>query len=418
MKLELKDLKGWIDEKLTAEVNETCDEAESIVDEILESKKEIKEIIEELDEHDFPEDIKKRVYKPVLTSKPIFVKGILDAIRGMHARKPLDYENLQAFYHDTLTVLKTVQKVQVNQGRYVVVVFREEMLKLGTSLNHVIDLTKRLEEIITDQDTLTRQLNGLYSMAEEINHKVRELAELKNRKKGHAKLMGELNTEIARLKEDLKDIERSKAFKDYAEGQERLEDIKKHRNELETLILNQINPLTRVFRKYKKLVEDEKCDLGKSSFEALEDYIVSPTRTFLSEDKEYPLLRTILSGAEKSIKGGVLILDKKEKEKTIARIAGVSRELRDIKLRHEELRNKEQAILTKLSASKIVQQRGEVGIKIKANEEKIGQLNDEIKTITEKIDRFEREIPDLKNKIEERLAELEERRVEVEISMP
>lgn len=417
LSLDIKDLEKHINAKIEARKAEALEVLLPKVNEILEAKGRAKEIIEELREHDFPEEIKDRVYKPVLTSKPLYVRGILDGLQSIEFKKH-DFENLQDFYKNVLNALKMIQNTQLNQGRYLAEVFREEVLKLGTVLNRIIDLIKAIGDSLDEENKALALLQKVGSKSAELVLKTKELQAAEKRG-------GEIESEISRLhaemegaKKELVKFENSEIFKEYLKLTWQLEENKAKKSALKSRAFNLFGPLARVFRKYKKITGEKAAggyltDPVASLF--VEDFCkeAGGFAIFLAKEQGYVAFKSLLESVEKAVKGGAVHLDAREREKTIQKLEEALGELQDLKGSIEKIVREEAQLRDKLSSSAAIKQKEEMEGAVQYYEEKLGDLNRDLHSIKNNIEEFKSRILKLKENIQEELSKLEGREVRI-----
>ncbi|MFH1774424.1 MAG: hypothetical protein ABH874_05645 [Methanobacteriota archaeon] len=392
LSLDIKDLEHYIGAKIKARKSEACEVLLPKMDEILDAKERAKEIIEELREHDFPEDIKDRVYKPILTSKPLYVKGIFEALEEIGI-KNRSFEDIQSFYDRVLNVLKAIQKVQLGQGRYVAAAFEEEVLRLGTVLNRMIDLTKEVGDSLAEENKALTLLQDLGSKSIELNIKIKEMQKSREKIAELEKEISKLETEIKALRKESAEFENSRAFQEYLKLAQSLEENRKQRAALESTALNLFGPLARVFRKYKKIAGSE---IG-----------LEPVAAVFSGQNYAAILKEV----RKAVKSGALYLDAKEKERTLQKLEKAIAGAGELKSEYDKILREEVELKSKLSSSLALKRKEEMEAELKACEKKLDELNGELRSIESGA--IEKRMLEIKESIQEGLSKVEGREVNI-----
>jgi DNA repair exonuclease SbcCD ATPase subunit len=392
LSLDIKDLEHYIGAKIKARKSGACEVLLPKIDEILDAKERAKEIIEELREHDFPEDIKDRVYKPILTSKPLYVKGIFEALEEIGI-KNRSFEDIQSFYDRVLNVLKAIQKVQLGQGRYVAAAFEEEVLRLGTVLNRMIDLTKEVGDSLAEENKALTLLQDLGSKSIELNIKIKEMQKSREKIAELEKEISKLETEIKALRKESAEFENSRAFQEYLKLAQSFGENRKQRAALESTALNLFGPLARVFRKYKKIAGSE---IG-----------LEPVAAVFSGQNYAALLKEV----RKAVKSGALYLDAKEEERTLQKLEKAIAGAGELKSEYEKILREEVELKSKLSSSPALKRKEEMEAELKACEKKLGELNGELRSIESSA--IEKRMLEIKESIQEGLSKVEGREVNI-----
>jgi chromosome segregation ATPase len=396
-------------EILVAKKLETWDKKtlSPLVREILEHRDSAISIVEDLRDYEFPEEIKDRVFKPALTAKPKYVKGLLESLRGIK-EKELDYEGLVEFHKEILKALKTVQKVQFSHGKYIAAVYADHVPKLGTHLNRIIDLSEDLGEKLEEERNRREELKKLESNVRELRKKIAEKREAEDRRKNIAEEVSRLEKEIENIAGEKSRIELSGKYREIAGLEDELRSVGQEISEIRSRVLNILGPLTRVFRKYKKLVEDNKI---RGDLESVEKYISQPAEAFFSEGKDFPSLRGIIIGCREAATSGLLSLDKKEKK----RIQGLEGTLCGIKEDFLGLKEKEKLLQRRLTSNSIKNRIAELDLEIRRKKEVLNNLASRLSAVDAEETKIDEEISRLKKEIEEGIARMEGKEVKVEI---
>ncbi len=396
--LPLEELGDWLRDKIREEEDGAKKLLLKKAQEIFELKGEVEGVLEELEGHEFPEDVKKRVYKPVLTHRPTYVRGVREGISGITSPEE-SYQGLGKFHRTVVTALKAVEKVQLSQGRYLVVVFREEFLGLGGILNRIMDLNSGMKEILEEAGEKLELLSSLDSRRRELEEKLALSKGPRDEKRELKEEISRLEREEGKKEEELSELEEGREYLEYLEAEEKWREREELAEELRSRALNLLGPKRRVFRKYKKVLKDrEKRD------EALEGYIQDPASAFFSEGLGYPRLRGIMEELRGAMEDGSLALNEKERQRL--RLEG---QLDGLMGKFQEFQGMEPP------DSRIVESRAELEKDLGRIRKELEHKKMEVGETEEKTRDLKAEVPRLKSGLEEELSELEGREVRVEI---
>jgi hypothetical protein len=187
----LDDLSALLIERQEAVHDEIMEDIGSLVEEMMEVKGEVLLILKELKAKDFPKEIKDRVPKPVRTAKPKYIKAMEDAIKSIRVEKR-DTAGYRTFHKKTMKTMKTIEKTQVGQGRYVAHSFEQDVLRIGGNLNRIIDAGKRVGEAFLRDDENQESFVKAGTMADSIKG-------LSSRRKHATEIIENNNKEIKTL---------------------------------------------------------------------------------------------------------------------------------------------------------------------------------------------------------------------------
>ncbi len=334
-------------------------DSKNLVEDIVRHKKAAREAVELIRDLEFDEDIKDRTYRPILTSKPVYVKGLLDAFRGIREESPKNYTGLAEFYEGFTKALKAIQSVQFKQGRYVAVAFRDEVLKLGTLLNKMIDASNELGKCTGD-------IARLEDESEEILKHVTRLKELLNesekggeeeRRKREALIA--LESEISRLDAALRSLEESTGYREFIKRKEELEGLTDRIDAIEGTVFKHVNSIKRVLRKYEKNLESRGGG-DKQLADKLRQYISDPKAAFRSESGGMTHLKEILTGLKEELSKADLRIDPKELGKTYSKVEEFRRWLEGEGSKIDKLRDEKKVLHDALSGLHIEKEREEI----------------------------------------------------------
>jgi cell division protein FtsB len=358
LNLDLSEVEGRVRERLRDKKSTVLTESLYSVEEILREKKIARGIIEHIKETDFDEDIKERTYKPILTSKPIYVRGMIEGLKGIKEKKPESFEELEGFHKSTTKALKSIQSVQLKQGRYMSFAFRVEMIKLGSALNKVIDETEKLGGNLSELQDLIQVGGEVIKNAVHLQDHFNEIEEGEKHAKKATKRVAEKEREIKSVEKEIKDLEDSKEYREYLNEKAELEALKISQKNLENSIFNLISPLKRPFRKFEKFLERRGSDSDKKLLEKLNEYQETPKTAFLKENPHDIVLEKLISSLKEALISGDVKLHQKEKAKTFTKVESLSGDqLKKLLREHIKLREKKDLLNGQLTKSVVLKRR-------------------------------------------------------------
>jgi len=396
-RLDLPQLTALLDSRLEKSQSHALEKTGSTVKEILQEKAVAQGIVERIKEVDFDDDIKDRTYKPIITSKPIYVRGMLEGLKGIKDATPQDFEELSTFHDRVAKSLKTIQTVQHKKGRYMSFAFQKEMLSLGSHLNRMIDTTARVEEELSKVEKVSEENREITDDAALLKAEIRRIEERSEEAQKQGRRARELEEETATLEQKLSELKDSEEYRKQLELEAGLEGAEKGLCELDNRVHSLVSPLKRPFRKYEKFLEAGGVGVGKNFLKKLREYQASPKQAFSTEEPSNVILQDILSGLTAAITKGDLKLSETEKKKTLHRIGQLEGGV------IAELQTQRRSLLERVRGLKDTLSQRDVKVRIEelsARLESLKKARDEARNVDMQNPKTEIEIDDLKGTIE------------------
>lgn len=406
IKFRLGELDDWLRDKGEGRKKRIYKEAAPILGEISKGIKNIKNQALKIDALKCPHEIPERARKVIITSKPAFIRGILDAIKDVE-EEPRE-EDLEAFNGKLQNALSTLLKVSIGQGRYLPLAFGEELEGIKRKSKYLFEKKKELEELVGDNE-----LKDIEKDFEILKERFLLLSSLDKESMKFTDELGKLKSERERLQSEYKGVDQTKGFKDFLGKEHKLKEIKEKREGTENYIYNLLTPLKRPLRRFRKFIQ-EKGTPGEISIREIENYIQNPMEMFLSvECKDINLL---LERMKRAIDKGELGIKEQEKKKTISKINSVlSSDLGKLKEDLLFLKGAEEKISNEIESSSVLLKKRDLENRISRINREIALKEDEIEKIKRKRGKLDGEIEELKRDLEERLSNLEDKRVSLEL---
>jgi len=409
LEINLGDLTAWLEERIREREDGAVEELRPLVEGIFDARETTKEIVMDIRDYEFPKDIKKRVYKPVLTSKPAYVKAMLDGLGAINMGEARSFEDLEEFHKAVLNVMKAIQKIQLGKGRYMTIAFRDEMFKIGTTLNMIIDSLNALGETLKEGREELDRLRRVISMVKEVIGKVEAV-----RNAGERDVDGEIKALVEKRRaaeNNLRDLLRSREYQEWRGALEKLDDIGEKKSLHRSRIVNSIGPFTRMFRKYKKLIED---GAAKGDLKVLEGYLQDPVDAFTREGPVCGGINSILNRIRESLENGTLKLGEKEGSKVLAKIKLELGLMGRLRAEMSEVLKKEKGLQEALASSRVEEKKNALEEKLKVLVMGIKKLENEKTNAAAEAEILRAEVEKLAGKIGGELKKIKGKTIRVE----
>ena len=401
----LDDVDTWVEGASKKRQEALVSETQPVVDEILQLKEAASEIVEEIRDYKPPPEIKKRMFKPVLTAKPKYVKGMLDGLDHIHPPVNDTYDALVDFNARAVKALKIIHKTQLNQGHIIAMFFQEEIPRLGTVLNHIIDLQKSIEEGIEDKEEREAGASSIKTVVAELRDAIDAKGHLKDEAAKAQKEINALETKRAKDEKELKRLREGTAYRKLADLGGKLAHVQEKLAAVEGRGRNLLGPLLRVLRKYARAAAD------KGTKRVTDAYVKNPQTTFFEEADGAKVITRILNEVCAMAERGELALDKKEREKVDNAMANLD----SIKEEHTTIKKEEQRLKEALASSSVKKEEATITAGLKHAEEDIKRLYAEAESAKAGAKEKKKEIKRLKGQLEKDMSEERETDVTIEI---
>jgi len=395
----LPELRLWCEDEIGKHEKDALKDLESKAKKISGLSKEAEEIIEELNDFEIPKDIKKRVYKPALTHRPTYIRGMREALSSI-SQPESSMEGLEKFHTNLSNTLKSIQKIQFGQGRYLAFVFREQMFGLGGALNKIIDINKEYEEVLEEFKSDTQEVQKVREGLESLEGDLKKIGIYKNEIKDIKSSLKELDIKSGELQTELEKLTKSSKYKKYLKAKVAFQERQERGQVIESQILNMLRPMARAFRKYKKYQE------GTGAADPIiEEYLNDPVTTFLNEETDCPKLKKIIRGVEQASQDGGATFSEKE--------------LKTIKIDWKFLTGLREKAMESKTTEEIDEspekERENLTHQIEKTSDEKDRLIHSLAEKNEEIKESKKSIPEKKDKLEEELLEIKEGDYSIEL---
>ncbi|HIE33590.1 MAG TPA: hypothetical protein EYP86_00415 [Candidatus Altiarchaeales archaeon] len=142
--IDIDSLRDLLEDELEKEKSEILRECKSLFSEIKTGVERIQSIANRISESKIPEDIPKKIYKAAVTSKPAFINGILNSVGPFKGYKLSNFDDIEKFHKTLESSLSDIAKISVSKGRYLPVVFGEEMEQIRRESKYLLNKSKEI----------------------------------------------------------------------------------------------------------------------------------------------------------------------------------------------------------------------------------------------------------------------------------
>ncbi len=399
--IDSDELRGWLEGQITSRKQEIYKGCSSLIDDIFLDLEEIKTATLDLEKLECPKEIPKKARKIVLTSKPAFVHGILDAISILKDKKPSGYDELKKFHEDLQVVVSSVGKVALSQGRYLPIAFGDEIEAIRRRSKKLFERSKELKERIgSDVSLFSKVLEKLDKM----ETKLKELKNINAEKSNLKEKLKRYSEERSDLEKETGSLYKTKEFKELTKTEEELKEARERLESVELEIYNHINPLKRSMKKFRRFAEVK--GYGPEILKNIDEYMQNPVDCFLS-DKDRNL-ENVLMAIKKAINLEDFKLKGRDRGKMLTRIESALKIDRDkLRQRHLKLNSLRENLLKRIESFSVTEKRKEL-------ERDLEHLGREMKTCEDELDKIGRKSENIEEDISQKRGGLERKLNDIE----
>jgi hypothetical protein len=367
--------------------------AQPILEDIIFLIEGIKENTQSINSAEDLEDTPKRLVNILNTSKPSFIKAMLESTQELE--KIPEEKDLKAYQRKLDDFLGSAPKLILGQGRYLHYSHGEKLGEIKKDLKCLLEKKRELDELLRE-DTYLEIEADIKSLEEKMIRRQALEAEEKTLKKT-------LDEKIAaekELRERYESIEETECFKEHAENKKSLEETIKERERLENRLYNLMTPIKKTLKTINHTLEkDHSLNIPRKELAA---YAEKPVEEFISQDmkKTKQFFSDIKSLLEKEALG----LEKDRTRKTKSIIDEIlSPETEKTRQKLAYLVEEEKQKSEQMNQSPYLKERENLEKDLEKAGRELHQTQDGYKKIAKKIAQTSEEIDALKNKLEEEI---------------
>jgi len=355
-----------VDARVKACEEEALEEGGKRVMEVLSGRAEAMALVERLGRMEFDEELRVRMYRPVATSMPVYVKGMMEGLRRIGGEEPETFDGLSSFVSEAERALKAVQSVQLRQGRHLLLTFEREMAEIGGALNRVIDGVERLGRLVAGARAARMEGERLLAMLRELMDALEKGRAALKARAGLVEDMKGLEARVGGVEEELRRLEGSDEYKMALEMEEELRSLEQRALEIERRLKALFASIQRPLRKYARLLEKS----GGGQAKEVKDCLSNPSAVL---DKN--LLVKVLKGLSTAVERGEIELDERERRKVSLAVEKVEKgEVERMLMERNSMISRRVELQGELESSQAIVRMRELGSELQELWEKVEEL--------------------------------------------
>jgi len=403
--LPVSSLESFLDDKRKKKEEEFSRKVEPLIHETQQIISDIKEKVLEIESTERP-DVNERLGKVLATSKPQFLRSMLDLIAQVES-KPSG-SDARGYVKKLDGFLSDAPKVIIGPGRYLHLAFGEELEAIRKESRLLLEKKNALQKLIGPDETARIRKDG-----KALEERLMSVSVLGSEEKRLSAQKQVLESQKKALEEKCRAIEKSEGFRNFQEAAIRLEELRKRREDAENSLYNLFASVKKPLKRFTKPAS-EKNSPHALSLKDMEEYVEKPVETYLANDpaktkKVFEELRKALADEEHGMKE----IDRKKTLERIDYILG-ERAARE-RLGALDLRMQEEKALKRLESLTFLSEKKELEKETERICREIHAAASDLERVQKRIHEAGREITALKSGIEKCLSGLEEKEVSLDM---
>jgi len=376
--LSFAELEDWLLSRRGEEASGVVREAAPAIDEVKELVKQIRILVKRLDSLEMPQNMFERAEKIIKTSKPDYVKSMLDALDGLDFKRADSIDDVAGFASRLEAAVNNMGRIDATKGRYLSFGFEEEQKGIQRKGKKLLEKQKQLSLILASSERL-----GKINLLVEENSKLKQLEAQKDALAKEKMVLGGRLKDCVRERKELD----SKLLAESGKREySRLDDINKGLAEanaqkvmVEDAVFQAIGPIKKDLMKYRRgLFEAPGDDRGR----LLDALVKNPVDAFLASD--VGKVEQLLSGFRKAVESGVVTV--KDNVKVLTKAGNAIKKLDSgRKERHRCLTDEIRILEAEAAAISGIDNRGRLQVEAKGVGEKIRGLEEKIREINARL---------------------------------
>jgi len=363
----------------------------------------LKDEAETLSGAETKEEVHPRLYKSAGEAKRLLIDKISRSTDGMGPPSEVTWENLQSFNSTLTRAVNLLGKAVTSHGRYVGMLFGQEMQMIGRLAQRTQGVAGRLNDALEHAKSRIHELDEISSAVARYRELVQRSETLRDRLNSLEARVGELQKVQAKETEEIEHLTKSDDFR-------KLEDLEKRRSNLEgelkgvqSSINSAVSSIARPLRKMRKLATAGEYPLDRGAHKALDSYLDDPFQAVFSETDDLPNFASILRHLQKIIQEEKIKLRPRERRKKLEHIKELleHRTLAGLREKYTRLEGELKAAREGYEQSPLLKQKSQLENSLESHRSGLKKTKDETVAAREELNETQREFEETKQKIKE-----------------
>lgn len=301
--------------------------------------------------------------------------------------------DLERFLHDVFDFSRRLVK-RLDKS------FHQDVREINYLLTEINQVHFKLKNFLEKKYSKNRIIESTLTQIERLESLIGDILENRKQQKEIKEKIEEAEEKLEGLQHDLSMLKENLIIKE-------IEDIKLEANSLKSDVLSKLGGFRRGFKKFYRMAGSGSYSVSGGVYGYLEEYSESPFETFISEQEDFPKLRSVLTSLQNVLDSNELKMKPKEQKKVLRKIEEIlaNKKLLEIPKRLYELSKNMKKLEDDLQEKGIGKKLSDLEDQVKVQEIERDRLNVRIQKSEEEQERFQGKIRDLKTKIQNNVKE-------------
>lgn len=369
--LSFSELEGWLVSRQDDEGRRIVEEAEPVVRDVKKLVEDIRVSVKHFDSLEMPRDMYERAEKIMRTSKPDYVKAMLEELGKLDFSGARTFNGIQEFSVKLEAAVNALGKIDATRGRYLFFGFEGQHKEIQRKGKKLMEVQKRLKDFLESND----KLKGIGSVLGEYGR----LKELQTSKEDMIRELGELKARLddaGRELDEMRSRRKSEASKrEYSRLDvlnRGLVELRAQEDKIEDAVFRSVGSIKKDLVKYRRQLFDAP---GENRGRILDELTAKPVEAFLAEDTR--AIADILEGFRKAVEGGAVSV--KDKDKVVSKTENALRELNEgLRREYERITAERKKLESEADGISRMDGRHKLDSEVRGLEEKIKVLKERV----------------------------------------
>jgi len=316
-RIQLLDVKEWLDRETTPILGPLKDKAVSLLKEVKERIDDTTQSSQRILENSESEMNKNnpKTYRFARNANK-FAQNIIETIESVRVPDNFNYEKLQAFCGELEKNFSSLDQMRRGAYPYISPYFIFDRRRLDVYFKRLYDITKELRSFQATKYEKAKTIEDAYSMVDKLLQAINGIKRNQENRKVADERKGILEKEIAETQQKIAQIEAKAELNELFRLNQRMEELRED-------VKHSLRYLQKPFFKLQSLARTSEVAIPLDEMNKLGDYLSDPYMALATEEIGYSTLKSILKRLGDTIEQGKLKLKSTRLRKARDQIDGI-----------------------------------------------------------------------------------------------
>jgi len=317
IRIQLLDVKEWLDRETTPILGPLKDKAVSLLKEVKERIDDTTQSSQRILENSESEMNKNnpKTYRFARNANK-FAQNIIETIESVRVPDNFNYEKLQAFCGELEKNFSSLDQMRRGAYPYISPYFIFDRRRLDVYFKRLYDITKELRSFQATKYEKAKTIEDAYSMVDKLLQAINGIKRNQENRKVADERKGILEKEIAETQQKIAQIEAKAELNELFRLNQRMEELRED-------VKHSLRYLQKPFFKLQSLARTSEVAIPLDEMNKLGDYLSDPYMALATEENGYSTLKSILKRLGDTIEKGKLKLKSTRLRKARDQIDGI-----------------------------------------------------------------------------------------------